>query len=82
VFTGVNHICIVTADLDGAVRRWWDRYGIGPWRVFSYDRSNMRAKVDGEAVEVKMRAALAGSARRSGSRSFSPWMSTARTPRR
>jgi methylmalonyl-CoA/ethylmalonyl-CoA epimerase len=59
MFTGVNHICIVTADVDGAVRRWWDRYGIGPWRVFSYDHSNMRAKVDGEAVEFKMRAALA-----------------------
>lgn len=56
-FTGANHICVVTSDLDGAVRRWWDRYGIGPRRVFSYDRSNMRAKVDGVAVEFKMRAA-------------------------
>jgi hypothetical protein len=24
MFNGANHICVVTADLDGAVRRWWD----------------------------------------------------------
>ena len=59
LFSGANHICIVTADLDRAVRRWWDRYRIGPWRVFSYDRSNMQAKVNGSPVDFKMRAALA-----------------------
>lgn len=59
LFSGANHVCIVTADLDAAVRRWADRYGVAPWRVFSYDRSNMHAKVDGEPVEYGMRAALA-----------------------
>jgi methylmalonyl-CoA/ethylmalonyl-CoA epimerase len=59
LFSGPNHLCIVTADIDAAVRRWWDRYGIGPWRVYSYDRANMQAKVDGEPVEFEMRAALA-----------------------
>ena len=59
VFAGANHICIVTADLDGAVRRWWDRYRVGPWRVFTYDRSNMEATMDGEPVDFEMRAALA-----------------------
>jgi catechol 2,3-dioxygenase-like lactoylglutathione lyase family enzyme len=58
LFSGANHICIVTADLDRAVRRWWDRYRVGPWRVFGYDRSNMQARVDGNPVDFKMRAAL------------------------
>jgi hypothetical protein len=59
MFTGANHICVVTADLDGAVRRWWDRYRVGPWQVFTYDRSNMEATMDGESVNFEMRVALA-----------------------
>ena len=59
MFAGVNHICIVTADLDGAVRRWSDRFRVGPWRVFTYDRSNMEATMDGEPVDFEMRVALA-----------------------
>jgi methylmalonyl-CoA/ethylmalonyl-CoA epimerase len=59
LFAGANHICIVTADLDGAVRRWWDRYRVGPWRVFTYDRSNMDATIDCQPADFRMRAALA-----------------------
>jgi hypothetical protein len=59
LFAGANHICIVTNDLDGAVRRWWDRYRVGPWRVFTYGHANMDAAVDGQPLEFKMRAALA-----------------------
>src|SRR3954462_4435452 len=57
-FTGINHLGVVTADLDRALRRWTDRYGIGPWRVYRYDRSNMAAQVDGEAVDFEMRVGL------------------------
>jgi methylmalonyl-CoA/ethylmalonyl-CoA epimerase len=59
LFTGGNHICIVTRDLDRAVRMWWDRYGVGPWRVFRYDDSNMAATVEGQPARFAMRAALA-----------------------
>ena len=59
MFAGANHICVVTADLDGALRRWWDRYRVGPWRVFTYDRSNMEATMDGEPVDFEIRVALA-----------------------
>jgi methylmalonyl-CoA/ethylmalonyl-CoA epimerase len=58
-FTGVNHICIVTRDLDRAVRTWADRYGVGPWSVYAYDGTNMTASVDGEPSAFTMRAALA-----------------------
>jgi methylmalonyl-CoA/ethylmalonyl-CoA epimerase len=57
-FTGINHICVVTGDLDRAVRTWADRYGIGPWRLYRYDRTNMEATVAGERVEFGMRVAL------------------------
>lgn len=57
LFTGGNHICIATRDLDRAVRVWWDRYGVGPWRVFRYDASNM--DVEGRPAQFEMRAALA-----------------------
>jgi catechol 2,3-dioxygenase-like lactoylglutathione lyase family enzyme len=59
VFAGVNHICVVTGDLDRAVRTWADRYGVGPWSVWTKDASNMTARVDGEPAEFAMRVALA-----------------------
>jgi methylmalonyl-CoA/ethylmalonyl-CoA epimerase len=59
LFTGGNHICIATLDLDRAVRTWWDRYGVGPWRVYRYDPSTVSAEVNGRSAEFSMRAALA-----------------------
>jgi len=57
-FTGINHLGIVTADLDRAARTWTDRYGVGPWRIYRYDAANMAAEVDGEPVEFEMRVGL------------------------
>jgi catechol 2,3-dioxygenase-like lactoylglutathione lyase family enzyme len=59
MFSDINHICIVTNDLDRAVRTWADRYGVGPWSVYTKDASNMSAVVDGEPTEFAMRVALA-----------------------
>src|SRR3954451_14749359 len=58
-FSAANHICVATHDLDRAVRTWWDRYGVGPWRVYRFDPTTVSAEVDGEAAEFSMRAALA-----------------------
>lgn len=58
VFTGLNHICIVTRDVDRAVRVWSDRYGIGPWRIYTYGPSNMTTSVDGTPTEFGMRVGL------------------------
>ena len=60
-FTGANHLCVVTADLDAAVRAWSDGYGIGPWTIYTKDASNMSAEVDGEPEPFAMRAASARS---------------------
>jgi catechol 2,3-dioxygenase-like lactoylglutathione lyase family enzyme len=59
VFTGINHICVVTTDLDRAVRTWSDRYGVGPWSLYTKDSSNMSAVVEGEPTDFAMRVALA-----------------------
>ena len=59
MFTGINHVCIATRDLDRAVRTWADRYGVGPWSIYTKDASNMTASVDGAPTEFAMRVALA-----------------------
>jgi methylmalonyl-CoA/ethylmalonyl-CoA epimerase len=60
LFTGINHICIVTNDVDRSVRVWSDRYGVGPWSLYTKDASNMSAVVDGTPTEFAMRVALCG----------------------
>jgi methylmalonyl-CoA/ethylmalonyl-CoA epimerase len=57
-FTGINHLGIVTADLERAVRTWSERYGVGPWRLYRYDAANMAAQVDGKPLEFEMRVGL------------------------
>jgi catechol 2,3-dioxygenase-like lactoylglutathione lyase family enzyme len=44
-FTGVNHVCVATRDLDRAVRIWSDRYGVGPWALWTKDSSNFAMRV-------------------------------------
>jgi methylmalonyl-CoA/ethylmalonyl-CoA epimerase len=58
IFTGVNHVCIVTHDLDRVVRTWADRYGVGPWSMWTKDPSNMTTEVAGEPTELGFRVAL------------------------
>jgi len=59
MLTGLNHVCVVTADLDRAIRIWADRYGVGPWNVWTKDASNMTAAVEGRPTDFAMRVALA-----------------------
>ena len=58
VFSGINHIGIVTRDIERAIRVWADKYGVRPWSVYTYDRSNMSVKVEGESTEFSMRVGL------------------------
>jgi len=59
VFSGINHVSVVTGDIDRAVRTWVERYGIGPWRLYRYDAANMRADCNDGPTVVTFRAALA-----------------------
>ena len=58
MFTGANHLCIVTGDIDRAVRAWADGVGVGPWSVYTYDETTMTTVVDGEPRPFAMRVAL------------------------
>ena len=58
MLTDVNHLCVVTGDLERALRVWSERYGIGPWEVWTKDASNMSSVVDGTQREYAMRAAM------------------------
>ncbi len=58
LFTGINHVCVATTDLDRAVRAWADRYGVAPWGLYRYDASNMSVAVDGEPTDFEMRVGL------------------------
>lgn len=51
-------MCIATGDLARAVRAWANRYGIGPWSIWTKDASNMTAVVHGRPVEFAIRVAL------------------------
>jgi methylmalonyl-CoA/ethylmalonyl-CoA epimerase len=59
MLTGLNHVCVVTTDLDRAIRLWADRYGVGPWGVWTKDGTNMTAAVEGRPADFGMRVALA-----------------------
>lgn len=52
-------ICLVTDDLDGAVRRYADELGVGPWAVFDFAPPLQRAtKIDGVSCDYTMRVAF------------------------
>lgn len=59
MLTDLNHVCVVTTDLDRAVRTWANHFGVGPWSIWTKDASNMTAAVDGRPTEFAMRVALA-----------------------
>lgn len=59
MLTGLNHLCVVTGDLDRTIRTWADRYGVAPWSIWTKDASNMSAVVEGRPTEFAMRVALA-----------------------
>ena len=58
MFTGLNHFCIVTSDLDRTVAVWTERSGIGPWALRTYDEAKIDASVDGTPTPFGMRVAI------------------------
>jgi methylmalonyl-CoA/ethylmalonyl-CoA epimerase len=58
IFTGGDHLGIVSRDLDAAVRTWSDRYGVGPWEIYSYDATTMAATYCDVTGSFPMLAAL------------------------
>ncbi len=57
---GLAHVGVVTADLDRAVRIWSDRYGVGPWRFWTYRDERVTARAFGDPIPVAIRIARCG----------------------
>jgi methylmalonyl-CoA/ethylmalonyl-CoA epimerase len=58
LLTEVIQLCVVTTDLDRAIGIWSDKYGVGPWHVFTLDSSQMESTVHGRPAELGMRIAV------------------------
>jgi hypothetical protein len=55
-------LCVVTEDLDGMVRSYADRLGIGPWWIQDHAAPDLQdTKVRGRPTALSMRVALAWS---------------------
>ena len=53
-FNETLQIGIVVRDLEGAMRRYVDDYGIGPWEIYEFDagEAGVLVDVDGDAAAV------------------------------
>lgn len=41
MFTGISEIVLVVRDLDEAMKRQWEMFGIGPWDIWTFDESTV-----------------------------------------
>ncbi|HEV2356445.1 MAG TPA: VOC family protein [bacterium] len=56
----INQVALVVEDLDAAVRRYWERLGIGPWRIYTYQPPLVKDMTyRGRPHEYRMRLAIA-----------------------
>jgi catechol 2,3-dioxygenase-like lactoylglutathione lyase family enzyme len=59
-FRKVLQVGLVVRDSEATARRYWDEFGIGPWRFYTLDPSNTPGMTfRGKPVEHAFRAALA-----------------------
>lgn len=57
---GFSQVALVVKDLDTAVERYWNRYGIGPWHFYTYGKPLLKQmSYRGRPVEYRMRIAMA-----------------------
>lgn len=58
--TQINQVALVVRDLDAAVREYWERFQIGPWRIMTFGPDTVRELYyRGEPARFKLRAAFA-----------------------
>jgi methylmalonyl-CoA/ethylmalonyl-CoA epimerase len=59
----VGHVCVVVKDLQKAMKRYWDIFGIGPWQVIIFQPpflSNTTVRGKSEAYTMKVAIAQVG----------------------
>ncbi|MCD6290428.1 MAG: VOC family protein [Anaerolineae bacterium] len=56
---GIAQVGIIVPDLDQAVKAYWERFGIGPWHIYTYGKPLVkRMTYRGRPAEYRMRIAL------------------------
>lgn len=58
--TNIAQICILVPDLDKAMKNFHERFGIGPWSVYTYDKRLVKKMTrNGKPTEYASRIGLA-----------------------
>jgi 4-hydroxyphenylpyruvate dioxygenase-like putative hemolysin len=56
----IAQICVIVPNLDKAVENYWNVFGIGPWKFYTYGKPLVKRMTrNGKPSEYKMRVALA-----------------------
>jgi hypothetical protein len=56
----IDQVCVVVRDLRRAMEQYWTTLGIGPWRVFTYGKPQVRRLTyRGQEANFQMRLAFA-----------------------
>jgi catechol 2,3-dioxygenase-like lactoylglutathione lyase family enzyme len=56
---GIAQVAIIVPDLDAAVRKYWEVFGIGPWQFYTYQRPLVQQmSYHGQPADHKNRIAL------------------------
>jgi methylmalonyl-CoA/ethylmalonyl-CoA epimerase len=59
IFKRVLQIAVVVKNLDEAMERYWEEYGIGPWDIYTFDPSTVSdMTIRNQRVDYAMRLAL------------------------
>lgn len=55
----IAQICIIVPDIEVATRNFWEKFGVGPWHIYTYGRPLVRRMTrHGKPTEYKMKVAL------------------------
>ncbi len=58
--TNVAQVCILVPDLDAAMKNFHERFGVGPWQVYTYDKKFVPHQTrHGKPTEYASRIGLA-----------------------
>lgn len=59
MFNKVLQVAMVVKNCDEAVKLWADKYGVGPWKIYEFNRDTVSDMIiRGEKVDYAMRLAL------------------------
>lgn len=59
VFNKLLQVAVVVSNLEDAMKKYWEEYGIGPWAIYTFDPSTVNHMViRDESTEYAMRLAL------------------------